>query len=124
MSTPMSWPPFLTVLAPHNQRRQTSAMFEQHSAFKSVSRLLVEIALIVYPDGLYLQLGNLALRPSGEEKVYLSSDSIIPYDVDIEKNVLKVGAHIMRLRNMDAAVGLCNGTRLIVSQIFPNVIQG
>ncbi|KAH0867688.1 hypothetical protein HID58_074710 [Brassica napus] len=61
MSTPMSWPPFLTVLAPHNQRRQTSAMFEQHSAFKS---LLVEIALIVYPDGLYLQLGNLALRPS------------------------------------------------------------
>ncbi|CAN6870910.1 unnamed protein product [Brassica oleracea] len=58
MSTPMSWPPFLTVLAPHNQRRQTSAMFEQHSAFKS--------------------LGNLALRPSG----VLSFDSpVLAHDL-------------------------------------------
>ncbi|CAF2158083.1 unnamed protein product [Brassica rapa] len=37
MSTPMSWPPFLTVLASQNPRRQTSAMFEHHSAFKSVT---------------------------------------------------------------------------------------
>ena len=36
---------------------------------------------------------------------------------------LKVGAPIMCLRNMDAADGLCNGTKLIVTQIFPNVIQ-
>ncbi|KAF8106540.1 hypothetical protein N665_0138s0029 [Sinapis alba] len=81
----------------------------------------------------------------GEEKVYLSSDSIIPSDVDIEKNVvypteflnivkvaglprhclkLKVGAPIMCLRNMDVADGLCNGTRLIVTQLLPHVIQG
>nr|ABD65060.1 hypothetical protein 27.t00039 [Brassica oleracea] len=81
----------------------------------------------------------------GEEKVYLSSDSIIPSDVDIEENVvypaeflnsvkvaglprhclkLKVGAPIMCLRNMDVANGLCNGIRLIVTQLLPHVIEG
>ncbi|RID75775.1 hypothetical protein BRARA_B02803 [Brassica rapa] len=81
----------------------------------------------------------------GEEKVYLSFDSIIPSDVDIEENVvypaeflnsvkvaglprhwlkLKVGAPIMCLRNMDVADGLCNGTRLIVTQLLPHVIEG
>ncbi|XP_048603863.1 ATP-dependent DNA helicase PIF1-like, partial [Brassica napus] len=59
----------------------------------------------------------------GEEKVYLSSDSIIPSDVDIDEN-LKVGAPIMCLRNMDVADGLCNGTRLIVTQLLPHVIEG
>ncbi|CAN6891906.1 unnamed protein product [Brassica oleracea] len=80
-----------------------------------------------------------------EEKVYLSSDSIIPSDVDIEQNVvypaeflnsfkvaglprhclkLKVGAPIMCLRNMNVADGLCNGTRLIVTQLLPHVIEG
>ncbi|CAF2098071.1 unnamed protein product [Brassica napus] len=80
-----------------------------------------------------------------EEKVYLSSDSIIPSDVDTEENVvypaeflnsvkvaglprhclkLKVGAPIMCLRNMDVADGLCNGTRLIVTQLLPHVIEG
>uniref|UniRef100_A0A0D3EC33 ATP-dependent DNA helicase n=1 Tax=Brassica oleracea var. oleracea TaxID=109376 RepID=A0A0D3EC33_BRAOL len=80
-----------------------------------------------------------------EEKVYLSSDSIIPSDVDIEENVvypaeflnsvkvaglprhclkLKVGAPIMCLRNMDVADGLCNGTRLIVTQLLPHMIEG
>uniref|UniRef100_A0A0D3CTX0 ATP-dependent DNA helicase n=1 Tax=Brassica oleracea var. oleracea TaxID=109376 RepID=A0A0D3CTX0_BRAOL len=80
---------------------------------------------------------------SGEEKVYLSSDSIIPSDVDIEENVvypteflnsvkvarlprhcLKLGAPIMCLRNMDVMDGLCNGTRLIVTQLLPHMIQG
>ncbi|KAF8056402.1 hypothetical protein N665_1273s0004 [Sinapis alba] len=81
----------------------------------------------------------------GEDKVYFSSDSIISSDVDIEKNVvyhteflnsvkvsglprhclkLKVGAPIMCLRNMDVADGFCNGTRLIVTQLLPHVIQG
>ncbi|XP_056862294.1 uncharacterized protein LOC130509976 [Raphanus sativus] len=82
---------------------------------------------------------------SGEEKVYLSSDSIIPSDVDVEENVvyppeflnsvkvvglprhylkLKVGAHIMCLCNMDLADDVCNGNRLIVTQLLPHVIKG
>ncbi|XP_056864053.1 uncharacterized protein LOC108829015 [Raphanus sativus] len=82
---------------------------------------------------------------SGEDKVYLISDNIIPSDVDVEENVvypteflnsvkvagmprhnlkLKVGAPIMCLRNLDLADGLCNGTRLIVTQLLPHVIEG
>lgn len=37
---------------------------------------------------------------------------------------LMVGAHIMCLRNIDAADGLCNGTRIIVTQLLSHVIQG
>ncbi|GJR43766.1 DNA helicase [Tanacetum coccineum] len=36
---------------------------------------------------------------------------------------LKVGSPIMLLRNMNIAGGLCNGTRLIVSQLLPKVIE-
>ena len=82
---------------------------------------------------------------SGEKKVYLSSDNIIPSDVDIKENVvypteflnsvkidglprhclkLNGGAPILCLCNMDVTDGLCNGTRLIVTQLLPHVIQG
>ncbi|CDY72245.1 BnaUnng04970D [Brassica napus] len=40
-----------------------------------------------------------------------------------EQRGLKVGAPIMCLRNMDVADGLCNGTRLIVTQLLPHVIE-
>ncbi|XP_056860135.1 uncharacterized protein LOC108835628 [Raphanus sativus] len=89
-------------------------------------------------------IDTMAKELPGEEKVYLSSDSIIPSDVDIQENVvypaeflnsvkvaglprhclkLKVGAPIMCLRNIDVADGLCNGTRLIVTQLLPHVIE-
>jgi hypothetical protein len=37
---------------------------------------------------------------------------------------LKVGVPIMLLRNLDPARGLCNGTRLIVTQLTNRVIEG
>lgn len=36
---------------------------------------------------------------------------------------LKTGLPIVLLRNLNAALGLANGTRLIVEQLMPNVIQ-
>ncbi|XP_026432467.1 ATP-dependent DNA helicase PIF1-like [Papaver somniferum] len=36
---------------------------------------------------------------------------------------LKIGAPIMLLRNVDAKNGLCNGTRLIIKEFFPNCID-
>ena len=87
----------------------------------------------------------------GEEKVYYSSDTISDIDVDFNYNeslysteflnsikcsgipnhklVLKVGAPVMCLRNIDQRGGLCNGTRLQilrmgVTNIEAKIISG
>ncbi|XP_057730391.1 uncharacterized protein LOC130945701 [Arachis stenosperma] len=80
----------------------------------------------------------------GEEKNYLITDSICDsdayFDVDVDWiNVeflnqircsglpnhllkLKIGVHIILLRNVDPAGGLCNGTQLVVRDLATNVI--
>ncbi|XP_057433563.1 uncharacterized protein LOC130726329 [Lotus japonicus] len=85
-------------------------------------------------------------RLPGKEKVYLSSDSVVKVDEDVNidanwitieflnsikgsglpdhKLCLKVGVPIMLMRNIDVARGLCNGTRLIVKKLRPNLIYG
>ncbi|KAL8143786.1 hypothetical protein V2J09_016818 [Rumex salicifolius] len=87
----------------------------------------------------------LSLLP-GDEKVYLSSDSRCNADkrADNDKSIytadylntircfgvpnhvlkLKIGVPIMLLRNIDQSLGLCNGTRLITTQLGSHVIQG
>ncbi|XP_010484992.1 PREDICTED: ATP-dependent DNA helicase PIF1-like [Camelina sativa] len=80
----------------------------------------------------------------GEEKVYLSSDSIDPadkrnkdnpaYSPDFLNSVrisgvpnhalrLKIGCPVMLLRNIDPYGGLMNGTRLQITQMVDHVIQ-
>ncbi|GBO15888.1 hypothetical protein AVEN_158199-1 [Araneus ventricosus] len=79
---------------------------------------------------------------SGQNKTYFSSDSIICEDQEEQNNFpldfintltpsgmpphelnLKVGAVIMLLRNLNPSAGLCNGTRLIIQKLMPNVID-
>ncbi|XP_035713810.1 uncharacterized protein LOC118438127 [Folsomia candida] len=77
----------------------------------------------------------------GECKTYLSTDSIMT-DEDSDKDdypteflntlnpsgsashelKLKVGSLIMLLRNLNTKRGLCNGTRLVVAELKPNLI--
>ncbi|XP_035837083.1 uncharacterized protein LOC110892468 [Helianthus annuus] len=86
----------------------------------------------------------LAMFP-GEEKEYLSSDSLCPsedvnstqqrlYSPDVlnglkisgllnHRLVLKVGVPVMLLRNIDQRNGLCNGTRLQVKKLHNRVIE-
>lgn len=80
----------------------------------------------------------------GDEKEYLSCDSVCKCDDDIgvdhrwittdflndikcsgmpnHRLCLKVGVPVMLLRNVDQASGLCNGTRLIIVSLGKNVI--
>ncbi|XP_057719139.1 uncharacterized protein LOC130933525 [Arachis stenosperma] len=81
----------------------------------------------------------------GHEKVYLSSDSVCAEEGNMEfeldafsseilngincsglpphKLVLKVGAPVMLLRNIDQTNGLCNGTRMQVRRMGNHVIE-
>ncbi|XP_022041126.1 ATP-dependent DNA helicase PIF1-like [Helianthus annuus] len=69
----------------------------------------------------------------GEEKVYFSSDSLCQSEEESELNmalfppdhklVLKLGAPVMLLRNIDQANGLCNRTRLQVTKLGKVVIE-
>lgn len=81
----------------------------------------------------------------GDSTEYLSSDSICPdegdivnredvYSVEFLNSIkasgipnhsikLKVGCPIMLLRNIDQSAELCNGTRLIVTDLAQHVIQ-
>nr|GEU48449.1 hypothetical protein [Tanacetum cinerariifolium] len=82
----------------------------------------------------------------GREKVCYSSDSVSDVDIDFNFNeslytteflntikmsgiphhklVLKIGAPVMCLRNIDQRGGLCNGTRLQILRMSTNNIEG
>ncbi|KAL6558730.1 hypothetical protein OROMI_019080 [Orobanche minor] len=81
----------------------------------------------------------------GDERIYLSSDSICKtfamsenqnqvYPTDFLNSIkcsgipnhvlkLKVGVPVMLIRNMDQSSGLCNGTRLVVTQLGDHIIE-
>ncbi|CAN6842539.1 unnamed protein product [Brassica oleracea] len=128
------------------ETRQSDGRTHNLPTAKEVAALIPgDFVLNMQTRDIVLEITSGKLQRIREDKVYLSSDSIIPSDVDIEENVvypaeflnsvkvaglprhclkLKVGAPIMCLHNMDVADGLCNGTRLIVTQLLPRVIEG
>ena len=84
------------------------------------------------------------LYPSGEEMIYISSDSIDPSDTASVNNDalstdflnsikvsglpnhslrLKIGCPVMLLRNINAHEGLMNGTRLQITQLMDYMVE-
>ncbi|KAF7812812.1 ATP-dependent DNA helicase PIF1 [Senna tora] len=110
---------------------------------KSISDFVDWILKIGDDDVAQVNDYMLGLLP-GEERIFLSSDSISNQDpnpklayvytteflntisgsgLPYHELKLKVGAPIMLLRNIDRSLELCNGTRLIVSRMCDHVIE-
>ncbi|CAD6207225.1 unnamed protein product [Miscanthus lutarioriparius] len=114
--------------------------------FYSDPNYLRERAIIAPKNDTINEINNrvLSLIP-GHEKVYLSSDSLVEtskdhgnadllYPVEFlnplqfkgipsHKLMLKVGSSVMLLRNLNQSAGLCNGTRLIITQLGDHVLE-
>ena len=46
-----------------------------------------------------------------------------PSEMPPHELILKVGSVVMLMRNMSIKHGLCNGTRLVVKKMMPNVLD-
>ena len=49
-------------------------------------------------------------------------NSLTPSGMPVHKMILKIGALVMLLRNLNTKLGLCSGTRLIIKDLKPNLI--
>ena len=49
-------------------------------------------------------------------------NSLTPSGMPVHKMILKIGALVMLLRNLNTKLGLCNGTRLTIKDLKPNLI--
>ncbi|XP_015944727.1 uncharacterized protein LOC107469859 [Arachis duranensis] len=131
------------------------------------SPCLHDLVLFIYPDilllssSMYYFKGRSILTPTldvvtevnnhvmslipGNERVYLSSDTLLNEDGHLEyelytmstkslnalnysgifqhRLLLKIGVPVMLLRNIDQSNGLCNGTRMQVRRLGDHVIE-
>jgi hypothetical protein len=121
----------------------TSIFGIEISLEESNIRSLAKKAILSPKNEHVLEINNEVLnRSTGEVVTYYSIDSVVqdedgtsddfpveflntltPSGVPPHELKLKVGAIIMLLRNLNKKRGLCNGTRLIVKSLKPNVIH-
>ncbi|UYV64281.1 hypothetical protein LAZ67_3000144 [Cordylochernes scorpioides] len=108
---------------------------------KSIETLASHAILCPKNDDLDLLNSEIMDRITGEDTVYKSDDTVVTDEDDQRENYpveflnslspsgmpphrlrLKIGAIVMLLRNLNTKKGLCNGTRLMVTNMLPNVI--
>ncbi|KAL4555060.1 hypothetical protein LXL04_037671 [Taraxacum kok-saghyz] len=75
-------------------------------------------------DGTWITIPDDLLVPIVEDPIQAVT-SMIYADIGVPNHVvhLKIGAPIILLRNLNLQMGLCNGTRLVVTQIGRRVIE-
>ncbi|UYV73842.1 hypothetical protein LAZ67_11001095 [Cordylochernes scorpioides] len=108
---------------------------------KSIEILASHAILCPKNDDVDLLNSEIMDRITGEDTVYKSDDTVVTDEDDQRENYpveflnslspsgmpphrlrLKIGAIVMLLRNLNTKKALCNGTRLIVTNLLPNVI--
>nr|XP_043616300.1 ATP-dependent DNA helicase PIF1-like [Erigeron canadensis] len=121
-------------------------IYDQLETSLSKARYFEEKAILAPTNEVVKKINDKVMEMlPGEEKVYLSSDSICKQDNPSNSNLdlytpdffnkvelsglpnhklcLKVGVPVMLLRNVDQTAGLCNGTRLLVRRLGKHVIE-
>ncbi|UYV71022.1 hypothetical protein LAZ67_8001449 [Cordylochernes scorpioides] len=108
---------------------------------KSIEILASHAILCPKNDDVDLLNSEIMDRITGVDTVYKSDDTVVTDEDDIRENYpveflnslspsgmpphrlrLKIGAIVMLLRNLNTKKALCNSTRLIVTNLLPNVI--
>uniref|UniRef100_UPI00358E575D uncharacterized protein n=1 Tax=Myxine glutinosa TaxID=7769 RepID=UPI00358E575D len=143
------WPKFKLLNLKSNMRANDDEEFSKWllSVGNGTVETIPDSDLIRLPDRICVE-DNMSLDEildafPGEEKTYFSADSIVcddpeealnypmeflnqltPSGMPLHKLRLKDGAVIMLLRNFDPKQGLCNGARLVVKRLLPNIIDG
>lgn len=128
-------------------RQIAGAAYATDVATKSGVQNLTEQAILTPRNETVDEINDYLLsQTQGEGREYLSSDTIakgdtkgshydalypVEYLNSLEfpglpkhKLTLKIGAPIMLLRNINQKQGLCNGTRLIVTQLGQRLVEG
>lgn len=137
------------LLIPESENSMDSILDEIYSNFQDNlhNRQYFRDRAVVAPTNHTVDELNMAMlnKMEGDERSYLSFDSVCRVNTDTNDEELlypseflnsldfnglpphdlrlKVGAPVILLRNLNQSAGLCNGTRLIILQMTPRVIE-
>ena len=91
------------------------------SPSQTVTSYLLDVILAVATVGKFLFSLQRTLHDELYNVEYLNAITISNFPH--HRLVLKVGCPVMLLRNIDQTIGLCNGTRLIITRLASRIVE-
>ncbi|CAH9106758.1 unnamed protein product, partial [Cuscuta europaea] len=88
--------------------------------FEALDRSMRDIMRFSCPNSLHMPFGGKTIVFGGDFRQVLP---VIPQGVPNHELTLKVGTPVMLLRNIDHSMGLCNGTRLIITRLGDHILE-